>query len=596
MYGGEQSSPLFTLITSTDFHAAIDQAEVFVAAHRAARLRHPEAVAVNAGDLFQGSIEGNESKGRAVIDVFNLASMDLVAMGNHDIDYGPSRHGTVLPQGSEHPRGALNDRVKQSDFYWLAANVTYKKSKTPKTIPFAKSKTGQLTYKNAQGHETLFPPHVKLPLKQNPDPSEAATNNPMAASYLCFIGATTVSTPHITFPAFVDDLEFLSLHDSVAAEARYLKRTGECAAIILVAHAGLACTPPKGLDPNHMAREQCLVDNDNAEMKRLLESLPRGLIDLAVAGHTHIHAMEWINGTAVIESGAMGSALGIVHFYKSENGNQVVLQSIDLKSDLKSQLPEAIAVATADVSKAMAPYRERAKKIKAKPVGQLVSAFKRMRFEENALANAIAASYHFKANQLLKDRRRKVDVAITNAGGVRQDLLGPLVNYGDIYNTIPFDNHLATVKLRGDQLLTLLQIATSGAHGVPGIYGATIHARKFLSNRAAQQRRDLNGDGMYEDWEQSRISEVLIDNKPLDTKAYYNIATIDFLVQGGDHNRFVYGKIDKSDIHIYYDHKARDVFAEFMTLHSPADPSYFYNPPEKEWIKWMPSSENTPKN
>ncbi|HNV69043.1 MAG TPA: metallophosphoesterase, partial [Candidatus Ozemobacteraceae bacterium] len=44
---------------------------------------------VDAGDLFQGSMEVNLTKGMAMIDLYNHLGYAVTALGNHDFDYGP---------------------------------------------------------------------------------------------------------------------------------------------------------------------------------------------------------------------------------------------------------------------------------------------------------------------------------------------------------------------------------------------------------------------------------------------------------------------------------------------------------------------------
>ncbi len=42
----------------------------------------------NTGDWFQGTPEGNESKGEGVVDLFNALQYDAAALGNHEFDFG----------------------------------------------------------------------------------------------------------------------------------------------------------------------------------------------------------------------------------------------------------------------------------------------------------------------------------------------------------------------------------------------------------------------------------------------------------------------------------------------------------------------------
>ena len=46
---------------------------------------------LDGGDWFQGTPEGNLSRGQALVDIFNFMAYDAVAVGNHDFDFGKDR-------------------------------------------------------------------------------------------------------------------------------------------------------------------------------------------------------------------------------------------------------------------------------------------------------------------------------------------------------------------------------------------------------------------------------------------------------------------------------------------------------------------------
>src|SRR5256885_1246920 len=71
------------ITTTTDFHAALDRAESMAAVLRRLKEKYGDRMLyLDAGDLFQGSIEGNQSKGRSIVDFYNLLPIDAAAIGN----------------------------------------------------------------------------------------------------------------------------------------------------------------------------------------------------------------------------------------------------------------------------------------------------------------------------------------------------------------------------------------------------------------------------------------------------------------------------------------------------------------------------------
>src|SRR5687767_109594 len=63
----------------------------YVANLRAARERDGGAVLLlDAGDMFQGTLESNLNEGASVIAAYNTLRYAAAAVGNHDFDFGPT--------------------------------------------------------------------------------------------------------------------------------------------------------------------------------------------------------------------------------------------------------------------------------------------------------------------------------------------------------------------------------------------------------------------------------------------------------------------------------------------------------------------------
>src|SRR5882724_10020737 len=73
----------------------------------------PHTLFLLAGDTISPSIESNTYKGQQMIEAWNLSGLDYATFGNHEFDFGPA---------------VLQDRMRESHFKWLAANVVDKKT------------------------------------------------------------------------------------------------------------------------------------------------------------------------------------------------------------------------------------------------------------------------------------------------------------------------------------------------------------------------------------------------------------------------------------------------------------------------------------
>src|SRR5258706_14880053 len=73
----------------------------------------PHTLFFLAGDTLSPSIVSNTYKGKQMIEAWDASGLDYATFGNHEFDFGPD---------------VLRQRISESHFKWLAANVTDKKT------------------------------------------------------------------------------------------------------------------------------------------------------------------------------------------------------------------------------------------------------------------------------------------------------------------------------------------------------------------------------------------------------------------------------------------------------------------------------------
>lgn len=106
-----------------------------------------------------------------------------------------------------------------------------------------------------------------------------------------------------------------------------------------------------------------------------------------------------------------------------------------------------------------------------------------------------------------KETGRKVDIGILNHGGIRIDMPQGDVLMDDIMSMFPFKNYLAYMSMKGSEVRALFE---NNAGREPVVGGVKVTVK----------------DG--------KLVEVLVGGEPLDDDKLYGVATIDFLVTGGD--------------------------------------------------------------
>lgn len=103
---------------------------------------------------------------------------------------------------------------------------------------------------------------------------------------------------------------------------------------------------------------------------------------------------------------------------------------------------------------------------------------------------------------------RKVDVGLMNFGGIRQNVPQGEVLLEDIVSMLPFNNYPVYVQLKGEDLTALFkQLA---ANGMEVIGGAEV------------------------EMEGKELVSFTVGGEPVDPEKLYGLATIDFLLDGGD--------------------------------------------------------------
>lgn len=102
------------------------------------------------------------------------------------------------------------------------------------------------------------------------------------------------------------------------------------------------------------------------------------------------------------------------------------------------------------------------------------------------------------------------DFAVYNMGGIRAALAEGDVTYGDVINVAPFENKICFLTLTGEKVVELFsQMASRGGECVS-------HGVKMI----------ITSEGKF--------VSATINGKPIDPKAKYRIATLDYVAQGND--------------------------------------------------------------
>jgi 5'-nucleotidase/UDP-sugar diphosphatase len=239
-----------------------------------------------------------------------------------------------------------------------------------------------------------------------------------------------------------------------------------------------------------------------------------GGVDVFVGGHSHTLLSDG-------ESGALGPAHGA---FDGPAGRAVVVQAgcfgrylgrldIDLDENFKIvayggdtrhigfDLPEEPRVAAV-----VAGYAAQLDLVRRRKVGQAPAPVTNdgCRVGECGLGNFVA--------EALLATVHGADLAIVNAGSLRTGLPGGDITIGDVLTMLPFSNTVATLKLRGADLLAALAngVSRAGGGGFPQIAGAKLVWNKDSKTLVSVALRQT--DGSFAPLEPDRVYLVVTNN------------------------------------------------------------------------------------
>jgi 5'-nucleotidase len=526
----KKGSRTITIIGTNDLHGAIDRLPLFagfVANVRAARQADGGSVVLlDAGDMFQGTLESNLAEGTDIVRAYNQIGYAAVAVGNHEFDFGPEGPLATPQSPDDDPRGALKLRASEAKFPFLVANIN-------------DTKSGQ---------------RIKWPNMP------ASTMIDAGGTKIGIIGASTESTPFTTMAANFAGLTMQSsTAQAIADEARVLRGKG-AQVIVVTAHIGSACENfDKPTDTSSCKRDE--------EVFKVISELPKGLVDVWVGGHTHAGIAHRINDVAVIESLSSGRAFGRVDLRVSDTHvSGVTIQKPKIMCALdKDRNPVPLdqcapgdyegkpVVPDPEVQKIVADAEARASKIRDEKLGP-------------TLLGVVNASYGTESAEgnwftdLMLAARPDAQVALTNGGGLRADIPAGELTYGRLYQAMPFDNRFAIVAVKGKHIRRLVTNTIQRSSGIFSFAGLTAKAR-------------CNGSKLD-------VQITMTGGKPLADEGDYKLVTSDFLASGGDG---VIGRLKLPDGAVAMsDAIIRDAIADILRKKKGrVDPGQLYNPAKR---------------
>jgi len=447
-----------SIIHTNDTHANLDKIANRVTGVKMLREKNPDALLLDAGDVFQGTLYFNAFKGQADIEFMNLMGYDAMTFGNHEFDLGSTKEGHL----------ALVDFIKAAKFPFVSANVNF----------FADKKfTG------------LYNDHISN------EPKAGQIYNGIVKEIngvkIGIFGLTTKETKDISSPGTITFKNYIT----VAKETVKAFEKMGVNKIIALSHLGYD--------------DKASIDND-----LILATKVNG-IDVIVGGHSHTKLSKPVivdrdehgtekDPTVIVQTGANNMNIGTLDVQfdkkgvvKKADGKLLSVSDFQPDSEAAKQLEKYTAIIKEVAEKEIGVTLENG--LENPRLGDGTSSKVSVRNSETVLGNLITDGMLATAKKYDKN----VVMAIQNGGGIRAGIPSGPVTVGEVIKVLPFSNTLAIIEeVSGADLKQALEISLKKYPRESGrflhIAGAKI---EFDSTKKAGERIVnvfvKNSDGNY---------------------------------------------------------------------------------------------------
>lgn len=440
---------------------------------------------IDAGDMWQGTLESNLPEGEPMIAAYNALGYTAAAVGNHEFDFGPLGDKAMPESANDDAQGALKLRAVEAEFPLLAANL------------IDRSTGVAVDWPNVMPTTMIEAAGVKIGL----------------------IGVMSENALTATIAANVRNLTLAPLAPTIESHARALRNAG-AEIVIVTAHAGSQCEQFD--DPQDLS--SC---NQNGEIMQVARAIPVGLVDQIIGGHVHRGIAHEVNGIVVTSSFSNTRAFGRVDYTFNTVDRTIV--------DKHVHAPHPIcAVGAIDETRCLTPVDGSTRPIDYEGAPVLADA------EVQAIANAAEARANevkleplgvYLETPITLDGGAKSalgnmftqamlestdsDVVIHNVmGGLRANLPAGELIYNSTYQVYPFDNRVTYLRISGEELRRVVAHQASKSGRRAGVAGMRAVINCMNGEVSARMFRD--------------------DGSEIGDSDAVTVAASDFLVLGGD--------------------------------------------------------------
>ena len=437
---------------------------------------------LDAGDKYKGGVESTISNGTIMTEIFNHENLDASAIGNHEFDNGVSY---------------FEKQMESSNSEWITTNIRNANSNSVEAFNVKKYLQKKIITKRG----------IKIGI----------------------LGYTPLFT-YYSDNDVLKKLTFLKMKESISEESKRLREQDKVNSVILLIHYGIECYSDSqdiGIYNISHTPHNLNCNTENNELYDFLMSSPIGTIDAVFGGHVHYPGHHFFNGIPVIHSKDRGINFHIAYLpFKDGNlvreeiqvegpiplcdkiSNKTKKCNYDNKDEEMYPFTFHNSIIRYNIKierNVLNKYHKEMKKYKKFICNNNDAILERTK-EENVVGNLETDAIRIKT---------KADFAFLNHGSFRTTWYPGKIYLKDIYDMNPFQSNIVTFEMNGEEIYKTMNFLQTGEKKFYAISGMKIYFKK-----------------VNETFIVDKIN--LSDDKEIDRKKNYTIATTNFICEGGD--------------------------------------------------------------
>ncbi len=406
-------------------------------------------ILLDSGDMFQGTPEGNFTKGNASIALMNYLGYSAVTIGNHEYDYSEDN---------------VKHLVKKANFPFLGANVYYKKN------------------------------------KKNTEYLKPYTIVEKAGKKIAILGLAGTHTKQSTLPTYVKHLDFKNEAEEAKKWVKKIIKNEKPDVIIGLVHFGMAGLTRQRID---ISTWTLPAKSYTYGTLALTKTAPE--MNVIFGGHNHKALPKGYYDKA-------SDTLLCESYWSLTDVTKVDLKFDDTTGKFIKATASLIPLWIDETGK-----DKKADKILKKFTQKVDKKMAQVIGKSNSFLGTSKEGLDSDIGNWMTDIMRKhfkTDLAFQNTHGIRSTMQKGVLTMRDIYQIMPFDNTLVTLKITGKLLEKLMRDNLKNSYSKMQISGMQV---KFKTNEK-NNPTDI---------------EIYINSKPVKPEDEFTVITNNYLTSGG---------------------------------------------------------------